>query len=477
MYDTIVIGRDLSSMSAALSSVSEGRKTLMITEGDHVAVHRDAGYAFPLDPRPLLGLDCNVLSHLFGKKSQMEKGVSAKQAMDPAFQVILPDHRLDIFRDWDRLVQEMIREFPEQERGIRNYYRDVARFADLVEQWIVEDLARRRGTFGDFHSSLMRFPHAAAGRSALAFRGDANKGAFRRVVEAQVNFLSHFLEMESSSFPVSAAYLLATPMRVGVAPSGGMTALMDHMRSTFKGQGGILMDGCSVMRVETHPKIAVDLDAGGCPSTHRGRNLIVSALWEKLELLLPVRKIFPGSSRSFTSIYPATYPFSLHMGVHEGGLPESMAPYVAVVRDGTGTFTNQDLVALNTSSREETDAAPAGRRAITCTVYLADSPLRLSDRQLKEIAMGMIDSLEGFLPFLRDSIDYLRVEQSIALARRCQDTVNRKYRMRGRPFFGTRTCSPKTGLANVYLTGGILRAGLGLEGEIIAGIDSAFKAK
>lgn len=56
-------------------------------------------------------------------------------------------------------------------------------------------------------------------------------------------------------------------MCAGVAPSGGMTALDGSYAEHLKGQGGILMDGCSVMRVETHPKIAVDLDAGGCSST------------------------------------------------------------------------------------------------------------------------------------------------------------------------------------------------------------------
>jgi hypothetical protein len=55
--------------------------------------------------------------------------------------------------------------------------------------------------------------------------------------------------------------------------------------------------------------------------------------------------------------------------------------------------------------------------------------------------------------------------------------VNRKYRTRRRPFFGMSTLSPQTRIPNVLLTGGILRAGLGFEGEILAGMDAAFRAE
>jgi phytoene dehydrogenase-like protein len=165
------------------------------------------------------------------------------------------------------------------------------------------------------------------------------------------------------------------------------------------------------------------------------------------------------------------------MGVHEEGLPESMASYVVVVRDGTGSVTNRDLVFLQTSLPGETDCAPEGRRAVSATVYLADSPLRLNDQELKDAAMGIIDSLEEFLPFLRDNIDYLRVDQSIFLSRRYQEMVNRKYRKRRRPFFGMSTLSSRTRIPNLLLTGGILRAGLGFEGEILAGMDAAFRAE
>jgi hypothetical protein len=124
----------------------------------------------------------------------------------------------------------------------------------------------------------------------------------------------------------------------------------------------------------------------------------------------------------------------------------------------------------------ETEHAPEGRRAVTATVFLKDSPLVLADLELKGIAKSIIDTLDDFLPFLRESIDFVNIEKSIELSRRSQEIVCQKYPPRKGTIIGMNTLSPETPLQNVLLTGGILRAGLGFEGEILAGLDAAFLA-
>jgi phytoene dehydrogenase-like protein len=476
MYDTLIIGRDLSSLIAALTSVREGRKTVLVMEGDSEMEYRDGGYAFPFDPRPLSGLsDRQIVSRLLGNMIPADDELSPNRIMNPAFQVILPGHRIDLFQDRERLIDDLIREFPGNVQEIKRFYRAVSKAGSLVERWIEEDETDRSGLIRVILRQLMRLPAAMTSCSSLMIRKNGKDDAFRRVVEAQLNFLSN-LEVDGNPFPLSSAYLLSLPMRGLFYPRGGMIAWMSRLRYAFTEHGGTLKDGCSVIRVETEPEVTVDLEYEGSSSTLCGKKLIVSAQWEKLELLLPGRMVLPRPNRRFASIHPAAYPFCLHMGVHEEGLPESMAGYVVVLRNGTGPVTNRDLVFLQTSLPGDNDRAPDGRRAISATVYLADSPLRLNDQELKDAATKIIDSLEEFLPFLRDNIDYLRVDQSIFLSRRYQEMVNRKYRTRRRPFFGMHTLSPQTRLSNVLLTGGILRAGLGFEGEIIAGMDAAFRA-
>ena len=97
----------------------------------------------------------------------------------------------------------------------------------------------------------------------------------------------------------------------------------------------------------------------------------------------------------------------------------------------------------------------------------------LDDGELKGIAKDIIDSLEIFLPFLRESIDYVNIGNSIAVARASQEIINKKFQFSRTPIIGLETLSPLTPLPNVLLTGGIFGAALGFEGEILSGIRSA----
>ncbi len=477
MYDTLIIGRDLSSLTAALTSIQRGLDTVLILEGDAETAHREGGYFFPFDPRPLSGLaDQEWVFRFFQNVFNSIDVEPLTTPMDPAFQVILPGHRVDLFSDREQLIEELIREFPDQKRQINRFYRVVAKANSMIERRLREEAIGGSLNGKMLLCRLARLPAELTAHFSLTLPKGPKSRSFRRVIQAQLKFLTH-LTMDDDQLPLTAAYLLSLSSRGLYYPHGGMNTWISKLLRIFTDHGGILFEACSVIRVETNPGVIVDLEMAEASSTLHGRKLIVSAQWEKRELLLPVRKRFFGGFRSFNSIRPTGYPFYLHMGVRAEGLPEKMAAYAVVVRDGDDVVTDRDFVFLETSLPGETERAPEGRRAITATVFLPDSPLRLNDQELKDTAMNIIDSLEGFLPFLRENIDYLHVDKSIAISRRYQEMANRKYRIPTRPFWGMTTLSPGTRIPNVLLTGAILRAGLGFEGEIIAGIDAARRAE
>ena len=477
MYDTLIIGRDLSSLVAALTCVREGRKTILIMEEHPDCVYQEAGYTFPSDARPLRILaDRQLFSTLIQSLLPDDYDVVQDVMLNPAFQVILPGHRVDLFSDREKLIGDLVREFPEQEKEIKRFYRTVEKTGNLFKELITKEETSPLGGTERLLSRIAHFPAALSSHISLTLPKEERWDGFRRILQAQLHFLSH-MELDGPPLPLFAAYLLSLPMNGFFYPPGGMNAWKEHLRREFTDHGGILRHGCSIIRIETEPKIAVDLKCEESPLTLYGRKLIVSAQWDKLGLLLPARKVLSGPRWRNASIRSVGYPFCLHMGVHEGGLPEMMAADCVVLRDENGPLTSRDLVFLHLSPVGDTDYAPQGCRALSATIYLADSPLHLSDQDLKKEAMGIIDLLETFLPFLRESIDYLRVDQSIFYSRKDQEILSRKYYTPKRLFFGMRTFSPHTRLRDVLLTGSILRAGLGFEGEILAGMNAAFQSR
>jgi phytoene dehydrogenase-like protein len=475
MYDVIVIGRDLSSLIAALASARYGLKTILVNEGKFEMEHREAGYGFPIDPTPFSGIGENQTVGCLIKELRLTPdAIPPPRVLDPALQVIFNDHRVDLFHDRERLIIDMVREFPQQERVIRRFYHALSQAENLIERWIGEDHNGQSNVLRKFFRGLLRLPTAVAGRFSLLIRGNQNDSAFRKVIEAQLAVLSH-LDCSHCPFPLSAAYLLALPQRAAY-DAYDKISWMSWLCEEFTDAGGILMEDCSVIRIDTNPEVIVDVESAGSSQTLRGKKLVVSVQWEKLKLLLFHEKIFRRLVRKLDALQPTLYPFSLHLGVYAEGLPEALAPCAVVVSKETKTTTDQSLVFIALSRPDETEHAPKGRRAITATVFLKESPLILADLELKGIAKSIIDTLEGFLPFLRESIDFVNIEKSIELSRHSQEIVCQKYPLQKRTIIGINTLSPETPLHDVFLTGGILRAGLGFEGEILAGLDAAFMA-
>jgi phytoene dehydrogenase-like protein len=143
-----------------------------------------------------------------------------------------------------------------------------------------------------------------------------------------------------------------------------------------------------------------------------------------------------------------------------------------MVEENSGMMDN-DVVYVEISAQDDIRKAPAGKRTLSATVFLKDSPTCFSVQELQETARMIIKHLETFLPFLKENIDYLDVEASINLSRRYQKMMNQKYQIRGDVLFGINTLSGRTPMKNVYLTGGMLLAGLGFEGEILSGMHAA----
>ncbi len=473
MYDAIIVGQDLSSLVAALTASRRGLKTVLVNEGNQEAEYRESGYIFPIDPTPLSGFGQEqIILRLLRQLHLSPDEAPQLLLMDPAFQVILPGHRVDLFHDRDQLISDIIREFPQHEKEIRRFYSAVSKNATLIERWISEDGAEKLNAFRRLIRGMLRITTALAGRTSLIIRGNGDLCALRSVIKAQITMLS-YLDINCIPFPISAAYLLTLPTRGVFYPVGGRNTWLNWLRKGFTDAGGELIDGCSIMRIDTRPDINIDLESSGVSTTIRGKKLIVSAQWEKLNLLLFQQKIFRRLVNRLDFYRPYAHPFCLHMGIHEEGIPEKITPYSVVVPDENKPAQDQNLLFLEMSLPGDTYRAPEGRRAVSVTVYLKDSPLVLDDLELKVIANTIINSLDWFLPFLRESIDYINIEKSIALARQSQEIINKKYHVRKRSIIAMKILSPKTPLSNVLLTGGILRAGLGFEGEILSGMDAA----
>lgn len=476
MYDILIIGSDLSALVAALAANHGGMKTALVMEKDPGQVYAEEGYTFFPNPLPLASVPGAVLNQNDIPGLYPSPDSLTLTETQPCLQVISSDYRLDLFQDADKWIQELTREFPAQEKSIARFYH----FLEVVDGHLADWLTRGgnpllQGSIKKAFQRIVQLPVILSDYLALRHHMDRLGGPFRGFLGAELAVLT---SLDSQTpLPLSAAYALSFPRRGIFIPQRVRNTWIKELYQHFEATGGVLMKDCEVIRLETDSGIIADLNIAGKPLILRSRCLIASAQWEKLDHLLLARKCFRRLKRRIKSIPCKGFPFSLHMGIREAGLPEQLSPYAVLIRDHQNTNVYNNHIFLETSQAAERERAPQGRRAITATVFLPDSPLVLSDDKLHDISRDIFSSLETFLPFLRESLDFLHVDHSIRFSRDIHDVVQRRYALRKKSILGLDILRPQTKLPHVFLTGGLMRPGLGFQGEILSGVEVASLAK
>src|SRR5664280_2902320 len=98
MYDLIVIGDDLSSHVAAAVSSRKGINTALLSEsktGEEVSLNGNS--VFNIDPTPLTGFGENQTCRSLLDQLDIPPIERETLLLNPAYQIILPEHRLDFF--------------------------------------------------------------------------------------------------------------------------------------------------------------------------------------------------------------------------------------------------------------------------------------------------------------------------------------------------------------------------------------------
>jgi phytoene dehydrogenase-like protein len=475
MYDTMIIGNDMSSLVAAVTSAHAGRKTILLSNSDISDAHREAGYTFDIDPMPMAGFgEGQIFSRFLSERGITLVNETNILPLNPTLQIIFPDNRIELFNDKNEFMKDMEREFPHEGMGIRNFYTSLLKISDITEKWIKENPYIRPRRYKHVISHLRSIPEIIKGRWLLSgIRKMLRKNPVLKIIfETEFYLLSNLYRNGHFSFPLISPYMMSLPLRGVYDYVGGKDLLIRDLRQVFVECGGQIIRQGTVAGII--PGKEIDVTISGCEEISRinGKKLIVSTKSEAMDILLSSRK-FKRMKNRFKRIEKRYYPFTLHMGVLDKGIPEKMARYVAIVVNKDGAIVDDNIVFVEISAPNDTRKAPLKKRALSATIFLKDSPGSLSNLELEEKSKTIIGHLEGFLPFLRENLDYLNVEASISLSRKYQEVVNQKYQMKADPFWGIAALSNRTPVKNIYLTGGMLLPGLGFEGEIISGINTA----
>ena len=474
IYDLIVIGDDLSSHVAAAVAAGYGHSSALIAESGLGDTFIIGNFVFNVDPTPITGMGTNQT--LLSLLAELDIPPIERDGLllDPAYQVILPDHRIDFFRDKESLVKDMAREFPQLGIEINKFYDSTMKYSAVFSQWLRKHPFVQLKSIRDFGSYLKIIPSIIGHKlkTKKFKRILLNNPSLQKIWEAQYSLLSFNTDNQHS---FSSSFIYSSPLRGIFYFQQGKQIIFNSLIRKIESSGGLYLSQCEISAIEKGRLISVDVtDKNGVTSKISAKKMIVSSKWNGMPKLTgPKKKI--NIADWIRPVKIAYYPFTIHLGIPKKCIPEKTARHIGVVSDVNRDIHDNNLIILQLNIPQQHDGDSANKISMTATVFLPNDNKIWTRENLKAQSESIIDRLEFFLPFLKENIELFDINKSIDICNECRQIVNPKYQLRNSFFSGFAAKNNKTRFRNIFLCGASLLTDAGFEGEIISGIIAASK--
>jgi len=420
-WDAIVIGSGIGGLVTATQLAAKGAKVLVLERylipGGSAGYFERNGYRFDVGASMIFG---------FGKQGTTNLLTRALEAVDVELETIpdpvqihyhLPGNLdLKVHREYENFLQELIANFPHEEKGIRQFYDECWQVFNCLNAMELLSLEEPR--------YLMRvfFQHPFACLGLVKYLPQNAGDIARRYIHDPA--LLKFIDMECYCWSVVPADM--TPMiNAGMVfsdrhygginyPKGGVGQIAQKLVEGLEKHHGHIRYKARVTNVliEHGKAVGVQLATG---ETYRAKRIISnSTRWDTFEKLVPAEQM-PNAEQRWQKRYRKSPSFlSLHLGVKAEALPPETECHHILLDDWAKMEDPEGTIFVSIPTLLDSTLAPADHHIIhTFTPsWIEDwQGLTPQDYQAKKEAAAhkLITRLEQIFPNLSQHLDYQEV--------------------------------------------------------------------
>ena len=332
-YDVIVLGTGVSALTSAALLAKRGFRVLVLGQQSPAPDYRLGKWRLPRQPFAFTATHTPLGRRILGELGLAQSLRRKAQALEPALQLALPGHRLDLFGSELELEREFEREFPEVKRPILDFLRRVAERAAATDAlferditWPPDSLFERR----ELARLGARLGLGSEGPDRLL--GELPEAhPFRCAVRALLSFGVHAEPTSLTALQITR--VLNGRVREPQAFEGGLAGLCELLSEKIRAHSGHLRleERASQIGVRRAAVSGVRLFGSdeelGCAS------VIAAGDVASVQRLLLDRRPFEELFERLGEPQPRFYRFTLNALVAEQGIPGGMQRDVFFVRD------------------------------------------------------------------------------------------------------------------------------------------------
>jgi len=474
-YDVVVLGMELGPLAAGALLARRGFRVLVVGQGGAFERYPCYGYTFTKRPFLMTAGQSPVVRRVMEELSVSQVFQQISRAPRPGFQVVLPEARVDVHAEPDRIGRELKREIPEDAGDVDEILSCAGRLSGEIDKLLSADLVLPPETFME----RREFVRAEVQNPFFQAReGDHLGGIGGKLGE----ILAAPVRLETAGddrvAPLLRARIVGGWLFGAMDVDGGRDGLRKLLTDRIVGQGGDVQPGQSVTEiVVARGKVSgVRLTGKEEPT---GCQMVFTDLAPKelASFIEPGR--WPRRFRLLVEDSPRpVLGYSLNLGVDPVVVPAAMARTVLI---SAGPGLGDQLLRIERIPQDGEDRAALN---VSCVV-----PPGADDSILNGVLRdAILDRVRWLVPFLDQHLGVVHspfdgfgpldlgggADGEAPAVPRPEDIPRWLLRRSSEHGpLGFEGLPHRTGIKGLFLSGSQVISGLGAEGELLAGWGAA----
>lgn len=480
-YDVAVLGSTLEGLLSGALLAKRGFRVIVIGQGTLPPRYAIADHDLPREPFSFTASQSPIARKLLAELALHQVFRRRARALDPAFQLVLPKHRMDLPPDQGNLDREVAREFPDIKRAIDDFHRQGERLSDeldglleRVNQWPPEGFFDRR----EFARATATLSFDKKGQCPEVLSELPEQHPFRQGAGMPLPFASNMDVRQLS--PLGQQRLYDAWRRGATHIDGGQAWLHRSLEEKIESRSGHVRprEQVEAILLKRGRISGIRLAGSGDPL---GCGAIIAAVpIAKLLPLLPDRGAFGELFERWGEPTPRYYRYTLNLVVDAAGVPAGMGRDVFVRIDPKQPPSDTNLVHIEHIASEHQGE---NLRLLTLSVLLTRRNVEENPGYLGTLRERLLESVDGVLPFLEDHLRLIDSPHDGRGAHSCLDgqaiaplapwtrgpsTMRQVYGYPVRGALGLCALPVRTPIRRLYLCSEQVAPGLGMEGSFLA---------